>query len=118
MADYTTAGQFNIVNGQLEQLIDTTGDILYATVQQSTGAENKLLVSFQSTPNTYGTFSFSGDAVEWNVAGLTRQNAAAWLICESQHLYVNLGAYGYMTPAGCADGTIHYYNGATAVNKK
>lgn len=45
-------------------------------------------------------------------------NAQAWLVCPdaagNRDLYVNLGAYSYMTPAGCADETIHAYTGATA----
>ena len=42
----------------------------------------------------------------------------AWLVCPDSagnaDVYVNLGAYDYMTPAGCADETIHAYTGATA----
>lgn len=114
--DYTTAGQFNIVNGQLVQLVNTAGDLLYLHVTPQVSTETKLLTTWSKTPDTYGTFAFQGDAVTWTTPGVTRQNVAAWLVCESQHLYVNLGAYAYNTPAGCVDETIHYYNGATAVN--
>jgi hypothetical protein len=35
-----------------------------------------------------------------------RQNVAAWYVCENQTLWINLGAYLYGTPAGCADQTV------------
>ncbi|KAI5799115.1 hypothetical protein DFH27DRAFT_591316 [Peziza echinospora] len=114
---YLTAGQFNIVDGKLVQLISTSASpatLLYASVTPRVGTEMKLQVQWTTTPSSYGTFSFSGDTLQWTVAGIDRPNAAAWLVCESQHLYVNLGAYLYNTPAGCFDQTIHYYNAATA----
>ncbi|MCJ1308222.1 hypothetical protein MMC25_001875 [Agyrium rufum] len=117
MGDYTTAGQFNIVSGQLVELIDTKGTLLYANVaQQSSPSETTLPVAFSTTPNTYGTFAFQGDAVTWSVAGISRPNTAAWYVCTGEQLFINLGNYDYGTPATCADETIHYYNGATAVD--
>ncbi|KAF3903318.1 hypothetical protein AA313_de0201338 [Arthrobotrys entomopaga] len=118
MGDYTTAGQFDIVNGQLVQLINTSGALLYGHIEQQTSSsQTKLQLTWATTPDTYGTFAWSGDAVTWTASGVTRQNNAAWLICGSNaDAYVNLGAYAYMTPAGCSDATIHFYNGATAVN--
>lgn len=114
---YTTAGQFNIVNGQLVELIDNKGTLLYANVlPQSDPSKNYLPVSFSTSKNTNGTFAFSGDAVTWSSPGVARQNNAAWLVCANQQLFINLGAYDYNTPAGCADETIHFYNGATAVS--
>ncbi|KAF3921675.1 hypothetical protein ABW21_db0201276 [Orbilia brochopaga] len=119
MGDYTTAGQFNIVSGQLVQLIDTAGTLLYGHVEAKTSDPNqtKLLLTWETGPNSYGTFAWSGDALIWTHPSVSRQNNAAWLICEQAHPYINLGAYAYMTPAGCSDATIHYYNGATAVSK-
>ncbi|RPB15732.1 hypothetical protein P167DRAFT_571379 [Morchella conica CCBAS932] len=134
LEDASTAGQFNIVNGQLVQLIDTAGTLLYAHVTPRTDTSvTKLLVTWGTTPDTYGTWAFSGDTTTWSTPGITRQNNAAFLVCEEQRVYINLGAYAYMTPAGCADQTvsgcaggprwaavvvvgvwIHYYNGATA----
>jgi hypothetical protein len=115
---YTTAGQFNIVNGQLVELIDPSkGTLLYANVQQPADSSvNKLAVTFTTTPNTFGTFAFSGDAVQWSTPSINRPNLSAWLVCANQQLFINLGPYDYDTPAGCADETIHYYNGATAVD--
>jgi hypothetical protein len=49
---------------------------------------------------------FSGDAVQWSIPTITRQNLSAWLVCGKQSLWINLGAYLYMTPAGCADQTV------------
>ncbi|KAJ6264224.1 1,4-beta-D-glucan cellobiohydrolase [Drechslerella dactyloides] len=119
MGDYTTAGQFNIVNGQLVQLINTAGTLLYGHVEQKTSDPNqtKLLLTWETGPSSYGTFAWSGDALTWTHPSVPRQNNAAWLICEQAHPYINLGAFAYMTPAGCADATIHFYNGATAVAK-
>jgi hypothetical protein len=30
-------------------------------------------------------------------------------VCANQQLFINLGAYLYMTPAGCADETVSYF---------
>lgn len=117
MADYTTAGQFQITAaGQLVENIGG-GAQLYANVAPRSGTEQTLAVSFSASPNTYGTFAFQGDAVTWTVAGISRPNTAAWFVCTGQALFINLGNYlSGNAPAGCADETIHYYNGATAVN--
>ena len=49
---------------------------------------------------------------------LTVVLSQAWLVCPdddgNKDVYINLGNYDYMTPAGCADETIHAYTGATA----
>ncbi|CZR62129.1 related to cellulase precursor [Phialocephala subalpina] len=114
---YTTAGQFQIISGQLVQLINSTYT-LYANVQQNTTAATKLSMSFNATENTYGTFAFSGDAVTWSTPDINRPNLSAWLVCENQTLWINLGNYAYLTPAGCVDETIHYYNDQTAVGRR
>jgi hypothetical protein len=101
---YTTAGQFQIVSGQLVELIQ--GGMLYANVVPLSGSETKLAVTFNTTQNTYGTFSFSGDAVQWSIPSISRPNLSAWLVCANQQLFINLGSYAYMTPAGCADETV------------
>ncbi|KAF3941457.1 hypothetical protein ABW19_dt0209179 [Dactylella cylindrospora] len=118
LGDYTTAGQFDVVNGQLVQLIDTSGTLLYGYIEEKTSdSQTKLQLTWGTTPSSYGTFAWSGDALLWSHPSVSRQNNGAWLICESAKVYANLGAYGYMTPAGCSDATIHFYNGATAVDK-
>ncbi|KAF7166685.1 hypothetical protein CNMCM5623_000229 [Aspergillus felis] len=69
---------------------------------------------FNKTQNQYGTFGFQGDAVTWSVSDIARPNVAAWYVCGDQgQLYINTGAYGYQTPAGCYDETIHSYGGST-----
>ncbi|PVH82782.1 carbohydrate-binding module family 1 protein [Cadophora sp. DSE1049] len=106
LESYTTAGQFAIVDGQLVELLTPT-TFLYANVIASTvSGATKLAVEFKTAKNTYGTFAWSGDALQWSVAGLSRPNLSAWLVCEGQSLWVNLGSYGYMTPAGCVDQTV------------
>ncbi|KAF8610293.1 carbohydrate-binding module family 1 protein [Ceratobasidium sp. AG-I] len=119
LGDASTAGQFALTGGQLIQLTPS-GALLYANVEvRADTTVVKLKVSWKASSSTYGTFAFSGDALIWTVDGITRPNNAAWLACtdatEGQVLYANLGPYAYNTPAGCADQTIHYYNGATAV---
>lgn len=105
MDSYTTAGQFNIVNGQLVEL--TTGGLLYANVEvQPNSTVMQLAVTFETTQNTYGTFAWQGDAVTWSVPDITRPNTAAWYVCQGQQLFINLGNYDYMTPSGCADETV------------
>ncbi|KAK3933840.1 hypothetical protein QBC46DRAFT_348225 [Diplogelasinospora grovesii] len=114
---YTTAGQFNIVDGQL---VNKASDPpLYMWVEEPTDKANpprQLAAWFNTTRNPFGTFAFQGDTVTWSVPTVKRQNVAAWLVCAKQALYVNTGAYAYQTPAGCADQTIHYYNDKTANN--
>jgi len=115
MGSYTSAGQFNIVSGQLVELV--SGGTLYMNVSpQANSSETMLPVSFEKTQNSYGTFAFQGDAVTWTISSITRPNTAAWYVCAGEQLFINLGAYDYNTPSGCADETIHYYNGATAVD--
>jgi len=105
LQNYTTAGQFNIISGQLVELIQ--GGLLYANVeQQANTSVTKLAMTFETTMNTYGTFAFSGDAVQWSVASISRPNLSAWLVCGDQQLFINLGAYAYLTPEGCADETV------------
>jgi hypothetical protein len=111
---YTTAGQFQIVSGQLVQLIGG-GSLLYANVEQNTTAAVKLSLTFNTTKNAYGTFAFSGDAVQWSTPGINRPNLSAWLVCANQQLFINLGNYDYMTPAGCADETV---SGRVFLNKR
>ncbi|OAA61764.1 hypothetical protein SPI_04623 [Niveomyces insectorum RCEF 264] len=112
---YTTAGQFNIVDGQLVNSV--ANPPLYMQVEQPPDPANPprtLATSFNATKNTFGTFVFQGDAVTWSAPTVKRQNLAAWLVCAKQQLFINTGAYNYQTPAGCADETIHFYNAATA----
>lgn len=105
MDSYTTAGQFQIVDGQLVELID--GGMLYANVEEQANANVTMLaMAFNTTQNTYGTFAFSGDAVQWSVASINRPNLSAWLVCADQQLFINLGNYDYNTPPGCADETV------------
>ncbi|EON97718.1 putative carbohydrate-binding module family 1 protein [Phaeoacremonium minimum UCRPA7] len=113
--DYRTAGQFNIVDGQLVE--SSGGNPLYMNVEKPDDFTQRALATwFNTTKNTFGTFAFQGDAVTWSTPEVKRQNLAAWLVCKGQALFINTGAYAYQTPAGCADQTIHYYNGDTANN--
>ena len=142
-----TAAQFQIVSGQLVQ--NANGTPLYAVVEaQANSTVTKLKMSWSTTPasgDSAGTFMWSGDTVEWQIASINRPqlnvrirrvlstvwstnamvpmltfccHKQAWLVCPDSagnaDVYVNLGAYDYMTPAGCADETIHAYTGATA----
>jgi hypothetical protein len=119
LGDYTTAGQFQIVDGQLVQLVSAPGaaaKLLYGVVGETKVVNgNSLAVSFSETKNTYGKFAWSGDGLQWTVASITRPNASAWYVCSGK-MYINLGNYLYQTPAGCSDQTIHYYNDKTANN--
>ncbi|KAF5876273.1 putative carbohydrate-binding module family 1 protein [Botrytis fragariae] len=113
LADRSTAGQYQIVSGQLVELI-APNTFLYANVQPPANSSAvRLSMTFNTTQNTFGTFAFSGDAVTWSVASISRPNLSAWLVCGAQELWINLGNYAYLTPTGCVDETIHYFNGAT-----
>ncbi|KAF2839722.1 hypothetical protein M501DRAFT_912971, partial [Patellaria atrata CBS 101060] len=115
---YTTAGQFQIVSGQLAELVSAPGaaeEFLYANVAQTKTHDGRTLaVSFNTTKNDYGTWAWSGDALTWSAPDQQRPNAAAHYVCQGQQLFINLGAYLYNWPSGCADQTIHYYNDAKA----
>ncbi|KAF2256992.1 carbohydrate-binding module family 1 protein [Trematosphaeria pertusa] len=121
LGDYTTAGQFQVVDGQLVQLVSAAGakpeTLLYGIVNPTRQINNmSLAVSFSETKNTYGKFGWQGDGLTWSVEGITRPNGLAWYVCTGQQLYINLGNYLYQTPSGCVDETIHYYNDKTANN--
>jgi hypothetical protein len=120
LGDYTTAGQFQVQDGQLVQLVSAPGGavkLLYATVSKTRSINNaSLAVSFTNEKNAYGTFKFGGDDLQWSAADVTRPNPSAWYVCTGQQMYINLGNYAYQTPSGCADQTIHYYNDKTANN--
>ncbi|KAF9022237.1 carbohydrate-binding module family 1 protein [Hymenopellis radicata] len=110
------AAQFQITGGQLIQ--NANGTPLYAVVETPADSTvKKLAVSWSASPSTSGAFVFSGDTVEWSSPNMTRPQNNAWLVCPDAaglDLYINLGAYAYQTPAGCADETIHAYTGSTA----
>jgi hypothetical protein len=109
----TRAGQYNVVSGQLVYNTGSGGQ-LYLHVENPTDkTQRKLKTWFAKEKNDYGTFGFQGDTLTWHTDDIKRPNEAAWLVCEGQHLVVNTGSYGYQTPAGCADQTIHYYGGST-----
>lgn len=108
--NYTTAGQFNIVDGQLVEYTGSDGAApLYLNVAQPanlTSPPRTLATTFNATKNGFGTFAFQGDAVTWSTTDFQRQNVAAWLVCANQSLWINTGAYGYQTPSGCVDETV------------
>ncbi|KAL2270654.1 hypothetical protein VTJ83DRAFT_25 [Remersonia thermophila] len=117
LESHTTAGQFNIEDGQLVNKVSSPP--LYLWVEEPADKENPprtLATWFNTTKNPFGTFGWQGDTLVWSVPSIRRQNTAAWLVCRNQELFINTGAYGWQTPAGCADQTIHYYNDRTANN--
>jgi hypothetical protein len=99
------AGLYNIIGGQF--VYNTGAGQLYMNVEDPTDKTQRALQTFfNETQNTYGSFSFSGDAVEWTDPDVARPNLAAWYVCEDQQLYINTGPYLYQTPAGCYDETV------------
>lgn len=107
---YLTAGQFNIIDGQLVYNTGTGAAPLYLNVEDPTDkTQRALATTFQTTKNTYGTFAFSGDTVTWTDPDVVRPNTAAFYVCPGKSataenaLYINTGAYLYQTPSGCYD---------------
>lgn len=108
---YLTAGQFNIIDGQLVYNTGTgTTNALYLNVEDPADkTQRALATSFKATKNTYGTFAFSGDTVTWTDPDVARPNNAAFYVCPGTSatgenaLYINTGAYLYQTPSGCYD---------------
>ncbi|KAJ0110203.1 hypothetical protein J7T55_000635 [Diaporthe amygdali] len=119
---YLTAGQFNIIDGQLVYNTGSgTTSALYLNVEDPTDkTQRALATTFKTTKNTYGSFAFSGDTVTWTDPDVARPNTAAFYVCPgtsatgANALYINTGAYLYQTPSGCYDVDIHYYGGSTA----
>ncbi|KAH9474645.1 4-O-methyl-glucuronoyl methylesterase [Psilocybe cubensis] len=115
LGEAVTAAQFQITDGQLIHKGDTP---LYAVVEpRANSTVSKLKVSWSKSKDTLGAFKFSGDTVEWTSSAITRPQSNAWLICAdskgNRHVYINLGPYGYQTPNGCNDHTIHGFTGTT-----
>ncbi|KAI1093011.1 hypothetical protein F5B19DRAFT_451701 [Rostrohypoxylon terebratum] len=109
LSSYTTAGQFAIQSGQLVANLGPDSSPLYLHVARPADTANPpraLATTFNATENDFGTFAFQGDALTWSDPAVKRQNLAAWLVCAGQALFINTGAYGYETPAGCADQTV------------
>ncbi|KAF9260680.1 hypothetical protein L218DRAFT_567803 [Marasmius fiardii PR-910] len=116
LGEPSDAAQFQVTSGQLVQMGSSK---LYAIVEALTDpTTKKLKVSWSTSPATSGAFDFSGDTLEWSNPTISRPQNNAWLVCPdtdgNRDLYINLGAYAYQTPAGCADQTIHAYTGSTA----
>ncbi|OJJ08861.1 hypothetical protein ASPVEDRAFT_48008 [Aspergillus versicolor CBS 583.65] len=109
----TKAGQFNIISGQLVYQLSGNGSLYMNVENPADKTQRKLTTSFNKTENAYGEFAFQGDTVTWSVEDIDRPNTGAWLVCEKQQLFINTGSYGYETPEGCSDATIHSYGGST-----
>lgn len=94
LGDPVDAAQFEIVNGQLEQMVPD-GTILYANVQPPANSSVvKLGVSWETTPDTLGTFMWGGDSVEWSSTTVSRpQNNVNEIISSvpsvSTHLHLS-----------------------------
>ncbi|KAK3380533.1 hypothetical protein B0T24DRAFT_571419 [Lasiosphaeria ovina] len=104
----TSAGQFNIVSGQLVWNRGNTQYYLHVE-NAADKTQRALRTWFEPAPaaNPYGAFAFQGDTLTWSAPDLARPNQAAWLVCgDVKELFVNTGAYLYNTPAGCADQTV------------
>lgn len=108
---YLTAGQFNIIDGQLVYNTGSgTANALYLNVEvPADKTQRALLTTFKTSKNTYGAFAFSGDTVTWADPDVVRPNTAAFYVCPGKSaagenaLYINTGAYLYQTPTGCYD---------------
>jgi hypothetical protein len=100
-----------VIESQLVYSPGGTGvDTMYMWVENPTNKTQRTLeVGFAKAKNTYGAFAFQGDTLTWSVADINRPNTAAWLVCgDAGQLYINTGAYAYLTPAGCADETVRF----------
>ncbi|KAI8947877.1 carbohydrate-binding module family 1 protein [Xylaria longipes] len=77
------AGQFNIVDGQLENNPGSSGGGMpYIRVEDPTDKTQRTLQTwFDTTENPYGKFAFQGDTLTWTVADISRPHAGAWLVC-------------------------------------
>ena len=107
LESYTTAGQFNVVDGQLVNKVASPPLYLWVEEPADKATPPRTLKTwFNATKNPFGTFAFQGDTLAWSVPSVKRQNTAAWLVCAKQALFINTGAYSYQTPSGCSDQTV------------
>ncbi|KAF7968989.1 hypothetical protein HWV62_28718 [Athelia sp. TMB] len=114
-----TASQNQIVSGQLIQYLPSGGE-LYLGVYPNVTGTTRLKLFWATAPQTNVTWAFQGDGVEGNVPGFTTAATGNFLACTdtsttAPNIYLDLGAFDYLTPAGCASETLNYYNGATTV---
>jgi hypothetical protein len=99
LGDPVDAAQFQINNGQLEQLVPG-GTILYATVQPPANSSAvKLAVSWTTTPDTLGSFVWGGDTVEWSSPTVSRPQNNVRRSCPHadvtlRHIYQSPGMVG------------------------
>lgn len=81
LESHTTAGQFNIVDGQLVNMVSEPP--LYMWVEEPADKANPprtLATWFNTTKNPFGTFGWQGDTLTWSVPSVRRQNVAAWYV--------------------------------------
>ncbi|KZP12780.1 carbohydrate-binding module family 1 protein [Athelia psychrophila] len=114
-----TAAQNNIVSGQLVQYLPS-GSKLYLGVYPNATGTTRLKMYWSTAPATNVTWSWEGDGVQGNVPGYTSAATGNFLSCTdtsttATNIYLDLGAFDYLTPTGCASETLNYYNGATTV---
>ncbi|KAF7968991.1 hypothetical protein HWV62_28722 [Athelia sp. TMB] len=114
-----TASQNQIVSGQLIQYLPSGGELYLGVYPNATGT-TRLKLFWATAPQTNVTWAFQGDGVEGNVPGYTTAATGNFLACTdtsttAPNIYLDLGAFDYLTPAGCASETLNYYNGATTV---
>lgn len=113
ISSHLTASQFYLTSsdGQLTLYRGAGIPPLYLNVENpSDKTQRKLYTEFRESKNEYGTFGFQGDTLTWSVAEIKRPNEAAWLVCgDDKELFVNTGAYGWDTPAGCSDQTVSVF---------
>jgi len=117
----STAGQFQVVTGQLVQYTPY-GNQLYGSVYPPVTGTKRMQLFWQTSPATNVTWTFSGDALTASIPGYTQAQGGIWLACTDDSttrlaVYVNLGNFDYQTPTGCGDETLNYYNGPTPVSK-
>lgn len=111
MDSSSTAGQFNIIDGQFVYNTGsgTTGALYMWVEDPSDKSQRTLKTWFNTTENTYGSFAFSGDTVTWADPDVSNRNEGAFYVCPGNltgaenALFVNTGAYAYETPSGCYD---------------
>lgn len=110
----TTAGQFAIAGGQLVYYTGAGAAPLYMWVEDAADKTQRALATwFNGTASSYGSFAFSGDTVTWTDPDVARPNTAAFYVCPTaagaNALFVNTGAYLYLTPSGCFDVDVSFY---------
>lgn len=67
-----TAAQFQVTNGQVVQYVTATSSLYLHVAPPTDSSDKKLKTTWATTPDTLGTFAWSGDTLQWSSTTVSR----------------------------------------------